>query len=70
MGHESRAGFKDGKDGDEDVQLDVWCFNERTIEKTPCCRGNWGCDKKLQTEVAWTSWKERKNDRMMPIIKI
>ena len=37
MGHESRPGFKDGKDKDEDVELDVRCFNERKttqIEKT------------------------------------
>ena len=26
MGHEDRAGIKDGKDRDED---DVWCFPER-----------------------------------------
>ena len=30
MGPESRAGVKDGKDRDEDDQVDVWCFAERT----------------------------------------
>ena len=29
MGHDCRAGVKDGKDGDEDDQVDVWCFPER-----------------------------------------
>ena len=26
MRHEGRAGVKDGNDGDEDDQVDVWCF--------------------------------------------
>ena len=26
MGHASRAGVKDGKDGDEDDQVDAWCL--------------------------------------------
>ena len=29
MSHESRAGVKDRKDGDDDDQVDVWCFPER-----------------------------------------
>ena len=29
MGDEGRAGVKDGKDEDEDDQVDVWCFPER-----------------------------------------
>ena len=29
MGHEGRFGVKDGKDGYEDDQVDVWCFPER-----------------------------------------
>ena len=32
MGLEGRAGVKDGKDGDEDDQVDVWCFPERKTE--------------------------------------
>ena len=28
MGHEGRAGDKDGTDGDEDDRRDVWCFPE------------------------------------------
>ena len=27
--HGSIAGIKDGKDGDEGYQVDVWCFPER-----------------------------------------
>ena len=34
MGHDSRAGVKDGKDGDEDDQVDVWCFPERRQPST------------------------------------
>ena len=34
MGNESRAGVKDGKDGDDDVQVDVWCFPERKTAST------------------------------------
>ena len=26
MGHEGSAGVKDGRDRDEDDQVDVWCF--------------------------------------------
>ena len=26
MCHEGRAGVKDGNDGDEDDQVDAWCF--------------------------------------------
>ena len=33
MGHEGRSAVKDGKDRDEDDQVDVWCFSER---KTAC----------------------------------
>ena len=29
--HESRAGVKDGKDGDEDDQVDVLCFHDKEI---------------------------------------
>ena len=57
MGHESIAVVKDGKDRDEDDQVDVSCFPERNTayhytEMTPRCTGNWGCDEKMQTEVA------------------
>ena len=34
MGHESRAGVKDGKDRDEDDQVYVWCFPERKTSST------------------------------------
>ena len=34
MGHKGRAGVKDGKDGDEDDQVDVWCFPERDKTST------------------------------------
>ena len=59
MGHDNRAGVKDGNDRDEDDQDVVWCFPERKTaqhgtEKTPRYIGNWGCDEKRQTEVAWT----------------
>ena len=30
--HESKAEVKDEKDGDEDDQVDVWCFPERKTE--------------------------------------
>ena len=58
MDHDCRAGVKDGKDGYEDDQVDAWCFPERNIaqhrtENMHRCRGNWGCDEKMQTEVAW-----------------
>ena len=29
MAREGRAGVKDGKDGDVDDQMDVWCLPER-----------------------------------------
>ena len=29
MGPDCRAGVKDVEDGDEDDQVDVWCFPER-----------------------------------------
>ena len=32
MGHEGRAGVNDGKDGDEDDQVDVLCFPERKTQ--------------------------------------
>ena len=41
----------------------VWCFPERktdSTENTPTCRGNWGCDQKTQTDVAWTCEKKER----------
>ena len=43
IGHDCRAGVKEGKDGDEDDQMDVSCFPERktlrrrqeTVHNTP-----------------------------------
>ena len=40
MDHQGRAGVNDGKDGDEDDQVDVWRFPERKTaqhgtEETP-----------------------------------
>ena len=45
MGHEGRAGVKDGKDRDEDDKVDVWCFLER---KTAQHR-----TEKMQLEMWW-----------------
>ena len=63
VGNDCRAGVKDGKDRDEDDQVDVWCFPDRKTaqhwtEKTSRWRGNWGCDEKMQTEMAWTCRKK------------
>ena len=45
---------KDGKEEEDEV----WCFHEwkavqHRTDKTPTGRGYWGCDEKMQTEVAW-----------------
>ena len=56
MSHDSRAGVKEGKDGYEDDQVDVWCFPERNIAQhwtENKCRYNRGCDDKIQTVVTW-----------------
>ena len=66
MGHEGRAGVKDGKDGDEDDQVDVSCFPDRKTaqhctEKTPTSSSAIG-DVMRRGRLRWHGNVERKDD--------
>ena len=41
------------------AEVDVWCISEgKTAQFTEPARGKWGCDEKMQTEVASTCGKK------------